>query len=370
MRGSAMTSEPDIRIVGGGIIGLTCAYLLAKSGRVVELWEQGELGRQASWAGAGIIPPGHPERAATAFDRLRALSTSQFPEFSAELRELTGIDNGYWRCGGIEFLPEDDLELPALWQVEQIDYAELSPAALATIEPQVAWPPLKAYRFPDLGQVRNPWHLRALIAACHRVGVRFRCQHPASPDPVPLIPSRGYLVIAAGAWSDAFLRPLGYAVGVHPVRGQILLFRPPQPLLSHVLILGKRYLVPRRDGRILVGSTEEPEAGFELGTTEAAQRELFDFAVGLLPVLRSIPIETRWSGLRPGSPDGMPFIGAVPGYPRIIAAVGHFRAGVQLSLGTAQLVTALINGTPPLLPVEPFRIDRTPDPKIRLAFRS
>mgnify|MGYP005848816147 CR=1 FL=1 len=365
-----MNSQPDIRIVGGGIIGLTSAYILAKSGRSVELWEQGELGRQASWAGAGIIPPGNPEQAATPIDRLRAFSTSQFPHFSAELRELTGLDNGYLRCGGIEFLPADEEELPALWQQEQVEYSVVNSGDLATLEPQIECPPLKGYRFPKLGQVRNPWHLRALIAACERLGVRFRCQQPATADPVTLIPPGGHLLIAAGAWADAFLKPLGCQVGVRPVRGQKLLFHPPRPLLTHVVIVGKRYLVPRGDGRILVGSTEEPEVGFTVGTTEAGQRDLFEFATGLIPALRSVPIEARWSGLRPGSPDGMPFIGVVPGYPRIIAAVGHFRAGVQLSLGTAQLVDAIVNGLPPPIPIEPFRVDRTPDRSIRPAFRS
>src|SRR5262245_41257786 len=109
-----MAEHPDVAIVGGGIIGLTCAYFLAKSGLSVEVFDRGDLGKEASWAGAGIIPPGNPAGAATPIDRLRAIGSACFPGFSAELRELTGLDNGYLRCGGIEFLGEDDEEVLAV----------------------------------------------------------------------------------------------------------------------------------------------------------------------------------------------------------------------------------------------------------------
>jgi glycine oxidase len=133
---------------------------------------------------------------------------------------------------------------------------------------------------------------------------------------------------------------------------------------------GKRYLVPRADGRVLVGSTEEPEAGFEKATTASAIRDLLGFAVALVPGLTKREVEKSWAGLRPGSPDGMPFIGPVPGHPNVLVAAGHFRAGVQLSIGTAELVRDLITGKAPGVSAEAFRLDRTPDLTARPAFRS
>ena len=362
---TGMGTTPDVLVIGGGIIGLTSAYYLAKEGLSVEVLDKGEFGREASWAGAGIIPPGNPDRATNPYDRLRAFSSSLFPSLSAELREATGIDNGFHICGGIEFLDEDNLDCVALWAAEGLSFTPLDTDELRLLEPNVRPPDLAAYHVPGCGQVRNPWHIRALIAACDRLGVTLR---PNTPYPArrPFDRNRKY-VIATGAWADV---TLGRGLGVHPVRGQIVLFRAPGPPVKRVLLAGKRYLVPRPDGYVLAGSTEEPEAGFEKANTPQGVRDLTEFAHQLVPELRAAAIEKTWAGLRPGSPDGMPFIGPVPGYDNIFAAAGHFRAGVQLSVGTAEVVRDLVLGRPPAVPIDAFRLDRVPDLTARPAFRS
>jgi glycine oxidase len=167
----------------------------------------------------------------------------------------------------------------------------------------------------------------------------------------------GHVVVAAGAWSDHVLERLGWHAGVRPVRGQIALLNVPAPLFRRVLLSGSEYVVPRPDGRILVGSTEE-EVGFRNETTAEAIQHLLGLAIRLVPALANAPLERCWAGLRPGSPDGRPFLGLVPGFANLYLAAGHFRSGLQLSLITGILMKELLLGKPPTLDLVPFRLDR------------
>jgi len=169
----------------------------------------------------------------------------------------------------------------------------------------------------------------------------------------------GQFLIAAGAWAEALLDPLGWRPGVRPVRGQIALLNTGTPLVRRVLVRGKRYLVPRSDGRVLVGSTEE-DAGFDKRTTAASLADLLTLATLLVPALGQAPLERCWAGLRPGTPDGLPYLGAVPGWANLFVAVGHFRSGIQLSPGTGLVMKELLLGEPLSLPIEAFALDRGP----------
>jgi glycine oxidase len=162
--------------------------------------------------------------------------------------------------------------------------------------------------------------------------------------------------VAAGPWSRRLLEPL-VGVDILPVRGQMVLFRCRQPLISHVINEGPRYLVPRDDGRLLAGSTEE-EVGFDKSTTLEGVEELRQFACQLLPALRDEPVERSWAGLRPASYDGFPYIGSIPGSRRAFVAAGHFRSGLTLSTGTARVLAQLMCDEPPEIDLDPFRIGR------------
>ena len=378
-----MAASPDVLVIGGGIIGLTSAYTLSKAGLSVEVIDRGEFGREASWAGAGIVPPGlHPHRTTSPFDYLRSYSACLFKSFSQELKSLTGIDNQFHHCGGIEFLEPDDLDVEELWFQEELPYEHLTEERLREVAPGVVpVPGMVPFLHFLTGQLRNPRHLSALIEACHKRGVRLvpqtafafweRSQGKLVAVTADHIrrPAGRYLV-ATGAWADSVLGPLGYRSKVHPVRGQIVLFRPETQVLRTIIQVGERYLVPRLDGRILVGSTEEPEAGFDRSTTPSGIQGLIDFAHELVPALGGAEVERTWAGLRPGSPDRLPFIGTVPGQSSVFAAVGHFRSGIQLSVGTAELIVDLITGRTPTLPADAFRLDRPPAVTARPAFRS
>ena len=375
-----MTDFPDVLVIGGGVIGLTSAYFLAREGVRVEVVDQGEPGREASWAGAGILPPGNPARARTPFDQLRAHSSALFPTLSADLRERTGIDNGYLRCGGLEFAGDAGAAAHEEWRGEGIASEALDEPALRRLEPALAAGLGTAYHLPDLAQVRNPRHVKALRAGCQALGVGLISGCPVhgferqgsritAARSAAGLRRAGRFVLAAGAWTEALLEPFGWRPGIHPVRGQIALLDPGRPVFRHVLLWGARYLVPRADSRVLVGSTEEA-AGFEKRTTAAAVSDLLALAGTLIPQLAQAHLEQCWAGLRPGSPDGMPFLGPVPGCDNLVIAAGHFRAGIQLSPGTALVLKELLLDQPLTVSLEPFRLDRIPTPGHHVAFPS
>jgi glycine oxidase len=374
-----MSEHPDVLVIGGGVIGLTAAYYLAREQARVTVVDRGDFGQEASWAGAGIVPPGNPGRARGPYDALRAQSSSLFAGLSADLRERTGIDNGYLRCGGIEVA--DQVEgVTHEWRHEGIPFQALTEAELLRLEPGLARGLGTGYHLPDMAQVRNPRHLKALLAGCAAFGVRLwpgRPVHTLERQGNRLTGARtaegplaaGQFVIAAGAWSDALLQPLGWQPGIRPVRGQIALLHAEAPPFRRIVVRGKRYLVPRPDGRVLAGSTEE-DAGFDKRTTAAAVRDLLAFAVAVVPALADAPLERSWAGLRPGTLDELPYIGPVPGMDNLFVAAGHFRAGIHLSPGTGLLVKELLLGQELTVPVEPFRLDRSPVPPRPPVFKS
>jgi glycine oxidase len=364
-----MAQHPDVLILGGGVIGLTVAFYLAREGVTVEVLDCGDLGQESSWAGAGIIPPGSLPHARSPLELLLGYSSATFPVLSEELRECTGIDNGYLRCGGIEVVEDAESHARALRSLG-VKVEVLTPAAWQSLEPALSGDLGSAVcRLPDMAQVRNPRHMKALVTACAHRGVRLRPGCPVygleqrgaeiscAVTPAGRLAAGRYLV-AAGAWSESLLEPLGWRPGLHPVRGQIALLNTASSRFRHIVEEGKRYLVPRPDGRVLVGSTEE-QVGFDRRTTAAAIRDLLDFATRLVPDLAAAHLERSWAGLRPGSPDGLPFLGPVPGIDNLFVAAGHFRAGIQLSPATGLVLSECLRGLPPSLPIEAFALDRT-----------
>jgi glycine oxidase len=368
----------DCLILGGGVIGLSLAYELASHGARVRILERGATGSEASWAGAGILPPGNIASPQTADERLVRLCHDLHPQWAAQLREETGIDNGYRRTGGI-YLARGAAAADALrgqaawWQERGIRVERLAAGGLAAVEealgPADRSQLVSAAIFaPDEAQIRNPRHLKALLAACLARGVqvaegetaedfeisgrRIMAVHTATGRFVA-----GKVCIATGSWSRLLMSRLNAAVRIKPVRGQIALLKPHVPLLRRIVNEGRRYLVPRADGRVLVGSTEE-DAGFVKRTTGEAIAELVRFAVELVPALAAAELETSWAGLRPGTPDERPYLGRVPDLDNAFVAAGHFRSGLQLSPGTAVVMRQAMLDQPTDIDLAVFRIGR------------
>lgn len=344
----------DCLVIGGGVIGLTTAWRLAQLGFSVRVCDRGTPGREASWAGAGILPPGHPGSLSDPLTQLTARTCELWPQWGGELRELTGIDNQFQHCGGLELSVGTVADLIAYreqWTAIGARTEWLDPQAVCELEPEFSGAEA-GFLLPELCQVRNPRHLQALLRACELAGVVVTSHCPVNdwvsrdgritaavtPDEEIIA---GQFIVTAGAWSPLLLAQAGVTTEIVPVRGQIVQLAPSSIKLSRVIERGKRYLVPRLDGRILIGATEE-WAGYEKQNTDEAIAGLMEFGSAICPALRTATIEHAWAGLRPCAVRNRPFIGHVPGLDNLIVATGHFRSGLHLSPATAELVVQLV----------------------------
>lgn len=305
------TRHPDVTVIGAGIIGLSTALELARAGLRVCVLDKGEIGREASWAGGGILSALPPGNIATELQPLLEESLRLYPSYCAQLYESTGIDPEYWRCG--------------------LRYSDSG---------RVHW-------FPGIAQVRNPRLIKALQSNLERLGVTLRPHTAAVGFETQngrliairlaggLIPC-GKAVIAAGAWSGQLM-----PMEMKPAKGEMLLLRGQPGLLAHILMNGEVYLIPRRDGRILVGSTVE-DAGFDATPTARARVWLMQQAAGLMPETRQLEIENHWAGLRPRPAGDLPWIGAAAGVRDLYLNTGHFRLGITLAPASAVRMKTLI----------------------------
>ncbi len=368
-----MSKHPDVLIIGGGVIGLTTAYYLTERGTTVAVVDKGDLGREASWAGAGILTPAKIRDGMPPWEYLKALGSQLYPDLSARLKEQTKIDNGYMVSGGLEVIENDADVHSDEWRAHDVEYEELVTPELQHRFPTLAPSFRRAFFLPSMAQVRNPRHLKALIAACQmrevqlspncavQRFVREGSRVVAVETPQGQLFADRFLV-AGGAWSAGLLDQVGWRPGIRPIRGQIALLHCDRSPIRSLVLCGKRYLVPRLDGRILVGSTEE-NVGFDARTTASAIADLIEFSETLIPTLASAPLERCWAGLRPGNIDGLPYLGAVPGCDNLFVAAGHFRAGIQTSPATGALMADLLTGTESKKQQDllgAFRLDRGP----------
>lgn len=375
----------DVVVVGGGVIGLSVAYALAREGVSVALIDKREFGREASWAGAGLIPPCSDRLPSSALDLFRFQSASLYPVWSERLLADTGIDNGFRQTGGVDVAWTDKedqslSETAAKLRNCGIEFNRLSRDAGLAIEPALN-PELRAvFYLPGRSQIRNPWHLTALQAALTLRGGRLYPNEAVvgfdeKNGKITAVRTEqecvscDTVIITAGAWSEGVLGRIGVRVLTPPVKGQMILFKTARHMLRRIVEHGKKYLVPREDGRILMGATEE-HSGFDTSTTTNGLHGLFDEAIRLVPALAHATIERTWAGLRPGSFDGRPYIGRVPSYSNLLVATGHGRAGLQLAPATAEGITDMIMERRGRIDLNPFRIDREWEPPAEETFRS
>lgn len=338
------------------MIGCSIAWRLAQSGLKVAVIERGRVGCEASRAAAGMLSPQGESQTAGPFFDLCLRSRAMYRSFSDELSEASGIDVEYKDEGTLFVLVEgeDQEEKPrwAAWQLEAgLPLEFVSAEDIHKIEPSVTESATRAIFLPLEHQVENRRLMDALEVAMVRAGVELiEDSEVTALDTLhgrvvgvlcgsERLPS-GLVVAAAGTWSSQLLEPIGLNLSIIPARGQMIAVRGRAGDINRVIHSSRVYIVPRRDGRILIGATVE-YAGFQKAVTVDAIKTLLSAAVELVPSLRELEIVETWSGLRPDTIDHLPIIGP-SGIENLLLATGHFRNGVLLAPITAQLIGEII----------------------------
>ncbi len=346
----------EIVIVGGGVIGLTIARVLALRGvRDVCLVERGNLGTEASWAAAGMLLPQVEADAADEFFHLACQSRDLYPDFAAALREETGIDVELDTTGTLYLaLTEHDheeIEKRYEWQTRAgFSVERLTAAEARALEPCISEATLGGLRFPRDIQVENRRLLSALANSVSKLGVEIATQTIVDSLIIDgnrvggVQTSRGAIscptvVIAAGTWSS-FIKSASVPA-IEPIRGQMICLEAKPQLTRHVIYSPRGYLVPRQDGRLLAGSTSE-HAGFAKCVTAGGIATILRNALEISPNISSLPIIDTWAGLRPRAADGLPVIGPCDEIDGLFYATGHYRNGILLAPLTGELISKAI----------------------------
>ncbi len=366
-----MQRHSDVIIVGGGVVGCTIAYHLVLAGARVTLLERREVAGEASGAAAGMLAPLSESSRPGPFLDLCLASLRLFPALADALHQETGIDIEYLPSGILRVALTEDEERELRhrfeWQTALgglgLPLEWVDAAALGRLEPRLA-PARGAISSPQEHQVSAGRLTQALAHAAARRGAALRqgvavtglatngrrvtgVRTPAGNA------SGGEVVLAAGSWTGAFARRLGVPLPVRPVRGQMLAFADFALPLRHVVWGEAAYLVPKANGFLFVGATVE-DVGFRRSTTVRGLRHLRRAARALVPSLAYGEVASSWAGLRPGSADGLPILGRVPGWDGVSVASGHFRNGILLAPITGRLMAQLLTGGETELPLAPF----------------
>jgi glycine oxidase len=358
----------DCIIIGGGLIGMLTARELQQAGAEVLILERGNLGGESSWAGGGILSPLYPWRYGEAVNQLANYGHKAYPQLAESLLEESGIDPEYTQSGMLVLDQQEKssaIKWSSEWQI-RLDPLE-SQKIIQQIEPAINPEVEQALWMPEIAQMRNPRLIKALRGSLESRGIHYIEQAEVNALGIDngevksvSTHSQSYdadkVVIAGGAWSHGILQSYARPPEIEPVKGQMILFKAKPGLLKTMVLFGGRYLIPRRDGRILAGSTLE-HTGFSKNTTNEAQEDLYQSAIELVPQLAEAEIEHHWAGLRPGTSDGIPYICHHPDINGLYISSGHFRNGVILGAASATLMKDIIMQKSPILPTEPYELN-------------
>ena len=357
----------DCLIIGSGLAGLSTAYALLKKHYRITIFEQNTLGESASWAAGGILSPMHPWRYPDEVVALAQRGADIYPSFAEALFTETRIDPEWHPCGLLTLDP------PPAEATNQ--WADRTRSIINTLthdqsqaqEPNVRFSNNTSVLMPTIASIRTPRLLKALSQYLKQQGVIIHEQAPVAELITENNTARGLrtateafhadkVVIATGAWSGLPLNNLPLSPPIKPVCGQILHIDAEPGLINSIILHNNRYLIPRKNGSILIGSTAE-YTGFQAQTTAKARNNLYQFAIETVPALSNNRIINHWAGVRPGSADSIPYICEHPALKNLYFNTGHFRNGIVSAPASAELLAELMIDDKHS-DENPFRFDR------------
>ena len=353
-------------VIGGGVIGMMTARELHLSGMNVLLLERGPLGGESSWAGGGIISPLYPWRYQPSVNILAQHSKTLYPDLVEQLRDESGVDCELIQSG-LLFVDQNEKEQALSWAQqwsEDVQYIAERKNILS-IEPALGDEVEQALWMPEVMQVRNPKIIKALRGSFDRLAIAYR-EHAQVQEIIVQagrvtgvrvadeVLAADRVIVAGGAWSAGLIDAVQH-VDVEPVKGQMIMFKGEPDLIKRIVLSDGHYIIPRRDGRVLAGSTLE-KVGFDKTTSDSALQSLRETAAALAPVLGSLPVERQWAGLRPGTDNGVPYVCAIDDAEGLYLHAGHYRNGIVLGPASVQLMTELILNKETFCDASPYKV--------------
>ena len=361
-------SQEKVIIVGAGIIGLMTALELLEQGYQVEIFDQSTAASAASWAGGGILSPLYPWKYAAAVNQLAQYGKRRYLAWNEKLQPYTGMDFEIEQVGLCIF--DQDQYAQALnyhqefHEPEQIAYL-LEDETLKRVNPHLAKD--SATYFPQLANIRNPRLVQSILKYLHTHKNVVIHQHnaitkllttaqriTAVEDHTGQHHHADQYVIATGAWADILLQQFDLKYDIHPIHGQMVLYKTPEKWLPTICMNKTMYLIPRRDGHIVCGSSTS-DFGFDTGLHDDISQNIIEASLTLVPELARFPIVKQWAGLRPASPQGIPKIGRMQDMTNLWLNAGHYRNGLVMAPASARLLVELMQGKTPFVDARPYQ---------------
>jgi glycine oxidase len=352
-------------IVGGGIVGCMTAMELIDRGHEVTIVERHQIASQtsgeSSWAGGGIVFPLLPWMYSDAVNELTQYGAAQYQQICERLTKETLLPTGFHETGFL-ILPNFDTKAALSWcetHHQAFHKVKSQDFDVAHAEDEDAlW-------MPNVCQIRPPYLMSALRQwlVQHQVNLLENTELKPLDNTSCLtewealdgrVIKADQFVVTSGAWSFQLLKSVANHLKIKPMRGQILLYQPPNNL-NQIIYKNGFYMIPRQDGYLLAGSTLE-DVGFDASTTDAVRDEIAAKAEAIMPSLKDQPIIKHWSGLRPGTPDNLPTISAHPDIQNLFLNTGHFRYGLTMAPASAKLVADIMDNCQPSLSVAAFKL--------------
>lgn len=367
----------EVAVIGGGAIGCSIAYHAAARGARTALFEAEQLGSGSSGALAGMLSGQGEAEKPGPFRDLMIRGREYHRTFAEEIHEATGLDPGYVWHGALRTATDDTHRERLLEEHSWHHEADLSSEFLSGddargLEPALSKEVVAGLYLPEDGHVNPPQLVQALVQGAILRGAEVRefarvtgflmeGERVVGVRTTQGDVSAGAVVLAGGAFSGLLSEQLGLRLPVYPVKGQMLVTKmSPVPITANVWNSGNFYVVPKKDGRVIIGATEEPGVHDRRPTLGGAAG-LSEMALELVPTLEKAVFVQAWGGLRPATPSGYPILGPADGWEGLLLATGHFRNGVLLSAITGAIVSALALGEPSPVDISSFLYKGKPE---------